>query len=535
MGIPSFYKHLLRRFKNITSGSYKSLVLPDVLNGGNEVAVFMLDFNCIIYAAMKTIKPTASEPYEMGLRREVGIWLDRLVDIVGPRDEVFIAVDGPVPLAKIHQQRLRRFKSVWLRRRDIALRAELGLPPVTEGWDRNAITPGTAFMDEMNRFLAAWTLKWNKRGGSQCVLSGSDEAGEGEHKVMRRLSGMTGKNVVIYGLDADLILLGMLHADLTGNRVILCRENGEGTVTDVAELTIQFFDPTAVLEAMWQTHCRDGTPRSLWLRDYVAIMSVLGNDFMPHSLGWSIRDDAIGFILDGLETICFLEKARLTKDGKINRAVLLKFFQWCSAQEYNRVSNWLRQKKKWYPPALKQIEPFARACEEAESEPMVRQTEMFLLDGGQLSPQWRKLLETYHFSSSSAAEQGAVEFIRGFQWVFSYYLDSTSVDVNWYYSWSSAPTFSTLARVLERMEELPSASGSYVAVSPVTQLVMVLPAESHGLLPLAVRERLGKYFEYLPESFSLEFFGHRFLWECEPIIPFMPRALAEKIALSSAF
>jgi 5'-3' exonuclease len=528
MGIPSFYRHLLRRFKNITSGSYKSLVA----NGG-DVSAFMLDFNCIIYAAMKTVKPVATEPYEVGLRREVGVWLERLVDIVDPKDEVFIAVDGPVPLAKIHQQRLRRFKSVWLRRRDASLRAELGLPVAAEGWDRNAITPGTPFMDEMNRFLSGWAVKWNKQGGSQCVLSGSDIAGEGEHKVMQRIGSLTGKNVVVYGLDADLILLGMLHADLTGNRVILCRENGEGTVTDVAELTIQFFDPTAVLEALWLTHCKDGTPRSTWLRDYVAIMSVLGNDFMPHSLGWSIRDDAIAFILDGLETICFLEKDRLIKDGKINRYILLKFFTWCSAQEYGRVTKWLYQKKKWYPPALKQTDAFARACEEAESEPMVRQTEMFLLESGQLSQQWRSLLETYHFSASSHAEEAAVEFIRGFQWVFSYYLDSGSVDVNWYYSWSSAPTFATLARVLGKMEELPSAAGSSVAVSPVTQLVMVLPAESHGLLPFAVRERLGKYFEYLPESFSLEYFGKRFLWECEPIIPFMPRLLAEKITAGS--
>jgi 5'-3' exonuclease len=211
MGIPSFYRHLLRRVKNITSGSYKSLGVP-------EVSHFMLDFNCIIYAAMKTLKPVASEHYEVGLRREVGVWLERLAHIVGPKEELFIAVDGPVPLAKIHQQRLRRFKSVWLRQRDDALRAELGLPAKEDSWDRNAITPGTTFMNEMNRFLQAWISK--RPAGLSYVMSGSDEAGEGEHKIMRRLATMTGKNVVVYGLDADLILLGMLHADLTGNRIL---------------------------------------------------------------------------------------------------------------------------------------------------------------------------------------------------------------------------------------------------------------------------------------------------------------------------
>jgi len=523
MGIPSFYRHLLRRnAKAFAAGSYKSLGVP-------EVSHFMLDFNCIIYAAMKTLKPVTSEKYEVGLRREVGVWLERLIDIISPKDEVFIAVDGPVPLAKIHQQRLRRFKSVWLRKRDEGLRAELGLPSATEGWDRNAITPGTAFMNEMNRFLANW-ITTKKVNGLNCVLSGSDEAGEGEHKIMRRLSTISGKNVIVYGLDADLILLGMLHADLTGNRILLCRENGEGTVTDVAELTIQFFDPTAVLEAMWTSHCKDGTSRSIWLRDYVAIMSVLGNDFMPHSLGWTIRDDAISFILDGLEYICMKEKMRLTVEGKINIEILGKFFLWCSDEESKRVVKWLKQKQNFYPPVLKQIEPFARAVEEAESEPMLRQTEMFLIDGANLSPNWRTLLETYHFSSSAQADAAAIEFIRGFSWVYAYYLDSSLVDVNWYYSWSSAPTFATLARVLKKMDSLPSPFGSAIPVSAITQLVMVLPPQSHALLPIPVAWNLSKYFEYLPESFNLEYFGHRFLWECEPIIPFMPRALAEKIA-----
>ena len=521
MGIPSFYRHLLRRVKNITSGSYKSLGVP-------EVSHFMLDFNCIIYAAMKTLKPVASELYEVGLRREVGVWLERLADIVGPKNELFIAVDGPVPLAKIHQQRLRRFKSVWLQQRDDALRAELGLPAKEDSWDRNAITPGTAFMNEMNVFLRGWISK--RPAGLSYVMSGSDEAGEGEHKIMRRLATMTGKNVVVYGLDADLILLGMLHADLTGNRILLCRENGEGTVTDVAELTIQFFDPAVVCDTMWKDNCHDGTTRSIWLRDYVAMMSVLGNDFMPHSLGWTIRDDAISFVLEGLESVCFIEKSRLTNDGKINKKVLSQFLFWASSHEGGRVEKWLVQKKKWYPPALKQIEEFARAVEDAESEPMRRQTEMFLLDGNRLSPKWRNLLETYHFNSSNGAKAGALEFIRGFQWVYSYYLDSTSVDVDWYYSWSSAPTFLTLAHVLDSIDEIPSAVGSSSPVSPITQLVMVLPSQSHGLLPIAVRVRLGKYFEYLPVNFNLEYFGHRFLWECEPIIPFMPRALAEKIS-----
>ena len=192
MGIPSFYKHLLRKYKGITAGSAAALGLA-------SVDLVALDFNCIIYSAMKTMPNAFSPAYEEDLLREVGVWLDRICTMI-PSSTIYIAVDGAVPCAKIHQQRLRRYKSVWLSEQDAALRASLGLPEKAAGWDRNAITPGTQFMDKMNSFLS----RWAKKQGS-AIVSGTDEPGEGEHKIMRFLKMTSAKNVVIYGMDADLI------------------------------------------------------------------------------------------------------------------------------------------------------------------------------------------------------------------------------------------------------------------------------------------------------------------------------------------
>jgi 5'-3' exonuclease len=63
---------------------------------------------------------------------------------------VFIAVDGVVPMAKIKQQRMRRFKSVWWASKEY----EMGVRKHgEERWDTNAITPGTAYMEGLGRRL----------------------------------------------------------------------------------------------------------------------------------------------------------------------------------------------------------------------------------------------------------------------------------------------------------------------------------------------------------------------------------------------
>lgn len=152
-----------------------------------------------------------------------------------------MAVDGVAPRAKMNQQRSRRFRTAKEARevREKAERKGEQLPD-EKAFDSNCITPGmcaqspcllsnliqtgTVFMAKLSEQLKYFVNKkitedanWRE---CQVILSGHDVPGEGEHKIMEYIRKSRAQpdynpNVrhCLYGLDADLIMLGLLSHD----------------------------------------------------------------------------------------------------------------------------------------------------------------------------------------------------------------------------------------------------------------------------------------------------------------------------------
>lgn len=173
MGIPSYYKKLSEKIKGLVSKS----------RAGNITSLFF-DFNCLIYHCARrpntTLPPypgtdsdSRKEEWEALLIEDIAKYVQHIWHEAGQPGHVFLSIDGVVPMAKIKQQRLRRFKSIWLSNQEASTEPK---------WDTNCITPSTEFMKRLSKRL---DILCKKHKGWQ--LSDDREPGEGEHKIMRYL------------------------------------------------------------------------------------------------------------------------------------------------------------------------------------------------------------------------------------------------------------------------------------------------------------------------------------------------------------
>ena len=229
MGIPYYVASLVKQHKHIQKNVEK--VESDVLG---------IDFNCFIHTYLKSSNPIGS----------IVVALHEFLSTRVETKKVYIAFDGLVPMAKMVQQRYRRFRK----------------SETTEEFDKHQISPGTPYMKEL-----AKTLRFIF---PDVIISDTLERGEGEHKIfqwLRTLPAEQRRSICIYGLDADLVLIAL--AQHTLGDIYLFRERPEEGFS-----TLSISGLKSVLPLNLEQYLR---------------MSILcfGNDFMPNLPMFSLRED----------------------------------------------------------------------------------------------------------------------------------------------------------------------------------------------------------------------------------------------------
>ena len=508
MGIPSYFKHILDRYPRL---------LKTVATGATA-DVLLVDFNCLIYGCIRTVPFDAADPHawEAAVIRAIETYVVHIWRAAGQPRQVLLAVDGVVPFAKMRQQRLRRFKSVWL----AAKEREYG---VREGpsWDTNAITPGTEFMERLAqalRRLASARPGW--------IVSAADEPGEGEQKCMAwaRAQGpaLSGKSVWVYGLDADLIILSLLHSVVgttaTANWSILRERMEFGSVKGAGTTEAEFLtlDVGGLAAILWP----DAATRQSAAYSYVGGMSLLGNDFLPHSLGISIRSGGHDVLLEALQT-----SGPLVAEGPDGRlepqkeALLNILRRWASTEEADIAEAFERKYKMRSTPRT----DAEKAMIPVQNLPLEWAVEAAMWQPGshQLYEGWRS---TYYRSIGAMCQadiwQRCQLWCEGFRWILDYYTGQAPVSYTWVYPWSHPPLWSDLITYMES-RDLPSAPiPSDPPLQPQEQLAIVLPLESWGLIRdahlRALPQRLPTFW---PKTFGFESLGKRWFWECEADLP----------------
>ena len=239
MGIPFYFASLIKSHRGITQ----------VINNPLEVDVLGIDFNCLIHRYLIDENPIGS----------VVDALEYILKNICKAKKVLIAIDGLVPYAKIVQQRYRRF----------AVKTE------TSVFDRNQISPDTPYMRELEKALISRF--------PYAHISGTSEPGEGEHKLFQMIRGLQEnerKNVCIYGLDADLILICLQHHGVSQHMDLL-RESAEFNDPSLKQAEFSTLDISKLEKTL-----------PMNISQYIAL-SILcfGNDFMPNLGMFSLRED----------------------------------------------------------------------------------------------------------------------------------------------------------------------------------------------------------------------------------------------------
>jgi 5'-3' exonuclease len=488
MGIPVYFKTLIQ--------DYNDICLPDTKNINIDNLYF--DLNCLIHPCCRDL----TDETEMYIKILDSI--HKIVKIVKPNDMVYIAIDGPCPKPKMIQQRLRRFKSA----------------KEKKVWDTNKITPGTLFMENLENYL----LK-NIKIGQKLIFSSSNEHGEGEHKIYDYIRTTKSDNNCVYGLDADLIMLSLI----SDSKIHLLRETTEyrieGLETEFVYLDIDRLKRCIISNIKPKVYNLDD---STLINDYIFICFFLGNDFISHTPSINLRYDGLNTLMDVYKNLCerYLGNFYLidiNTDDLINISGLKDFIYELSLEEDDNMKSILHIRDKQehkYKRIFKYTNDIVELEKLANHRPILDRTDerrifydmkywktnyyMKYIFDCCYSPAYEDILK-------EKIDTMCNDYLQSLYWCIHYYLRGC---ISWRYSYDyyTAPCLSDLHNTIVNMNNI-TLERDELPYTPIEQLKMVLPIESHNL----IRDNVDSndYITIVKECHILK----RYLWESFPILP----------------
>ena len=593
MGIPSYFAHVLKKYPGVIK---RLAELPCINN-------LYMDCNGMIYDVVRQMqyKPEDQAAYEAEMLQRICESIDACIAILRPTSSVFIAFDGVAPVAKLNQQRERRYKSWYLgemeaqRRRDHNKITQGGgqkggrVEPPKPAWNTSAITPGTKFMRALHKKLTehydatnkpALDARYNLSGGAGIIVSSSNDPGEGEHKLFEYIrdhaAEHAGKTTVIYGLDADLIMLCISHLHISRG-IYLYRETPEFVKSiNVAldEKERYFMDIPEFADAITGTQVpvnppptgtqvpvvARGEPMGVWgakarlvpsrcaisaptgnqgspVLDYIFMCFMLGNDFMPHFPALNIRTTGIATLMEAYRAVFKPDESIIQLQGSswsIHWPNYKKFVAHLAAQELTliRKEHGTRDRQARH---MRDTDKEDDVMHDVLMLPMTqREVERQI---NPFEPGWERRyyasLCDIHNADDKAIAALCRNYLEGMEWTFRYYT-SGCVDWKWTYANHYPPLLADLVKHIPETETYnpandPTNAFSFLRAKPkdpirdVVQLCYVLPRASHALLPPAVERALmrsklrSKYTDDGSPNFKWAYC--KYFWECHTDLP----------------
>jgi len=545
MGVPGYFAWLLKKYKE------KLILVREI---PKKKRTLYLDTNCLIHPqCKKTIdqykKWLNIEEIQTKMIKRIVNYITYLVNYVKPK-RLFIAIDGVAPLAKIKQQRQRRYKSV----KDIeiinSIKTKYKLP-LEQTWNSTAITPGTNFMYELAKVLSK--LKYDN---VEIVFSSSNHPGEGEHKILQDLKKSKIQKEyadIIYGLDADLIFLSLAsnREDIYLLREMQCFDDvpvdpkiiEEPLIyvdIDIVKKCISDYFLKSLTEGLFRDFDKKDFVEKDFINSFIFICYFMGNDFIPKFPSIDVKLDGLDLMLTAYLD-CFLEFnehiIKITEtESIINKKFLIEFVSMLAGVEdfYFNITLPKHKKKilnkRCYKRTYFDIEYF-------QYNNMQYDVYDDIQLGQGLEEKWKDRYYTKYFLLDTEntyierINKICDEYLKGLQWVTQYYFFECP-DWRWYYPYNHAPFLSDFAKFLKNAK-MNYKFTKHTPIFAFTQLCLVLPPACSFLLPKSYQylmtSDISPIIHMYPIDFEQDEINKTMQHECIPILPPINVMLIEKI------
>ncbi|OXB65007.1 hypothetical protein ASZ78_000216 [Callipepla squamata] len=536
MGVPKFYRWISERYPCL-SQVLKEHQIPEFDN-------LYLDMNGIIHQCSH---PNDDDVHfrisEDKIFADIFHYLEVLFRIIKPRKVFFMAVDGVAPRAKMNQQRGRRFRSAKEAEDKIKKALEKGeILPTEARFDSNCITPGTEFMARLHEHLKYFVnmkistdKSWQ---GITVYLSGHETPGEGEHKIMEFIRSEKAKphhdpntRHCLYGLDADLIMLGLTtheaHFALLREEV---RFGGKKSQRACApeETTFHLLHLSLMREYIDYEFSPVKDKISFdydiekIIDDWILMGFLVGNDFIPHLPHLHINHDALPLLYRTYMAILPELGGYINENGHLNLKRFEKYLTRLSDFDREHFSE-VFVDLKWFESKVGNKflnEAAGIAAEEARNNKQKKRK-------AQENSLCLAALEKNEAVTSKTALEDEPEDDDLFETEFrqykrTYYMTKMGIEVvSEYYPYHYAPYLSDIRNIGELKIQFELGK----PFMPFEQLLAVLPAASKDLLPRCYQHLMvsqdSPIIEYYPVDFKTDLNGKQQEWEAVVLIPFI--------------
>ena len=531
MGIPSYFVHIVKNH---------SQIIKKFENKNINIHNLYIDSNSLIYDGIREIQyKNCNDSFEKKLITWVCEKLLYYINLIQPSNRVLIAFDGVAPVAKLEQQRNRRYKTWFVNNHLSLINSD-----IEEKWDSTAVTPGTEFMNKLYKGVLGY-FNNNKFKNLEIIISGSNSFGEGEHKIYRYIRKNEkyhfDTNTIIYGLDADLIMLTLLHTKISNN-LYLFRETpqfissidinlvpDEHYVLDIFELcekineemkNMNYVDKKKIINK----NC---------INDYIFLCFFLGNDFMPHFPALNIRTNGINILLETYNFLFGKTNDVLIDDKKIYWKNLRKFVQELAKNEENYCIEEMKQRTILERRAKNKLGKYKTHEERLMACPMYDRKVEKYINIGDIGWQERYYKELFGVEiNDERKKQICINFLEGLEWNFKYYTKDCP-DWRWKYNYKYPPLLEDLYKYIPYFDTEFIEFKKENPVMPLLQLAYVLPRNSLHLLPDKIyKELVVKHKDWYKLDYEILWAYCKYFWEGHVVLPQIDIDVLHKLVIN---